>query len=356
MRTSKPIHAVALLSGGLDSLLATKLIMEQGLNVRCLHMISPFFGKPNKVQHWESLYNLTIETIDISEKYIEMLQQRPKYGFGKVLNPCIDCKMLMMNIAYNRMQELGASFIISGEVIGQRPMSQRKEALGLISNRVNIQNILLRPLCAQHLSPTEPELSGLVDRTKLLAFFGRGRKEQLQLASAMGIQKIPTPAGGCKLAEKENARRYWLVLTRLKNPTVQDFNLANVGRQYWYNNYWLIIGRNKEDNQKIETLASPNDILITLKDIPGPTGLARNTTLWNSKTLYEAASLVASYSQVAVKKEIPIELQLTSQTESRCLTVTPSRTGLFTKEYFQFEDVKQAIKNEFHPSIATTVS
>lgn len=353
MNTSNSVHAVALLSGGLDSLLATKLIIDQGLNVQCLHMVSPFFGKQNKVTYWESLYNLTIESIDISKKYIQMLQQRPKYGFGKVLNPCIDCKILMMNVAYNRMKELGASFIISGEVIGQRPMSQRKETLSLISNNANIQSILLRPLCAQHLSPTEPELSGLVDRTKLLSFFGRGRKEQLQLANHMGIKEIPTPAGGCKLAEKENAKRYWLVLTKLENPTIQDFTLANVGRQYWYNNYWVIIGRNKEDNHKLETLASPADLLITLKDGPGPTGLARQANLWDSTTLYEAASLVASYSHAAVKKEIPIEMKLTFKNDITYLTVIPSRTGIFTKENFQFEDVKNAIKNELHSLIKT---
>lgn len=343
--TSSRIHGVALLSGGLDSLLATKLIMEQGLTIRCIHTISPFFGKPYSTAHWESIHGLTIETIDISDAFIQLLRQRPKYGFGKVMNPCIDCKMLMMRIGYQRMKALGASFIISGEVVGQRPMSQRKETLHLISKSTKIQKILLRPLCAQHLPPTEPELSGLVDRSKLLSLSGRERKEQLKLARIMGIQEIPSPAGGCKLAERENARRYWPILTRLEKPSVQDFFLANIGRQYWYKKYWLSIGRNEKDNYQLEQAASFGDLLIKIKHFPGPIGLIRYFE-WDADIVQDAAALVASYSQQAVRAGYSVEITLQFQKTITFLRVTPSRNNNFTKEQIQLEDIKKSMRKE----------
>ncbi|MEG2139801.1 MAG: tRNA(5-methylaminomethyl-2-thiouridylate) methyltransferase, partial [Bilophila sp.] len=169
-------HAVALFSGGLDSILATRLIQEQGLVVRCLHFVTPFFGKPHLIPHWEEVYGLSIEAVDVSEAYIRLLLERPEHGFGKVLNPCVDCKILMMRTAREIMARLGATFLISGEVLGQRPMSQRRDTLNVIRREGAVRDTLLRPLCAQHLDPTEPELSGLVDRSRLLSIFGRGRK------------------------------------------------------------------------------------------------------------------------------------------------------------------------------------
>lgn len=345
---SSPIHGIALFSGGLDSLLATKLLIEQGLNIHCIHAVSPFFGKPHMIPHWESIYGITIEAVNISEPFIQLLRQRPKYGFGKVLNPCVDCKILMMRLAYQKMKKLGASFIISGEVIGQRPMSQRRDTLNVISNNANIQKILLRPLCAHHLPPTEPESSGLVDRSKLLSFFGRGRKKQLALAKKMGLQEIPTPAGGCRLAERENAQRYWHVLTRIPKPSTQDFLLANIGRQYWYNNHWLCIGRNEKDNRQIEQLATAQDILITMSNIPGPTGLARQAITWDTTVLHDAAALVASYSQQAVKKEHLIDIIFMSQNTKTHGTIVPSRKSIFSIADLLFEDMRNAIKEEIH--------
>ena len=233
MNTSTP-HAFALFSGGLDSILAARLIMEQGLVVRCLHFVTPFFGKPQLIPHWEKVYGLEVEAVDVGEAFVRLLRERPAHGFGKVMNPCVDCKILMMRKARELMKKWGASFLISGEVLGQRPMSQRRDTLNVIRRDAEVKESLLRPLSAQLLDPTAPEISGLVDRNKLLGIFGRGRKSQMALADQMGLKEIPTPAGGCKLAEKENSRRYWPVLTRLKEPTVEDFELSNIGRQYWF--------------------------------------------------------------------------------------------------------------------------
>lgn len=261
-KTPAGTHAVALFSGGLDSILAARLLMEQGLNVRCLHFVTPFFGKPELIPHWEAIYGLTIEAVDVGADFVRLLRRFPEHGYGKVMNPCVDCKILMMRKAREIMTALGASLIASGEVLGQRPMSQRRDTLNIISREAGVSGLLLRPLCARHLPPTDAERSGLADRARLGAIFGRGRREQLELAARMGLAEIPTPAGGCRLAEKENARRYWPVLTRLDDPAPADFALANVGRQFWREDAWLSMGRNEADNAALAGLlglGNPDD-------------------------------------------------------------------------------------------------
>lgn len=347
--TSSSPHAVALFSGGLDSILAARLIQEQGLSVRCLHFVTPFFGKPHLIPHWEALYGLHIEAVDVSESYVRLLLDRPEHGFGKVMNPCVDCKILMMRKAREIMTQLGATFLISGEVLGQRPMSQRRDTLNVIRREGNVRDTLLRPLCAQHLDPTEPELSGLVDRSRLLPIFGRGRKDQLALAKRMELAEIPTPAGGCKLAEKENARRYWPVLTKISCPTPDDFHLSNIGRQYWADNHWLSMGRNEADNLALEALLRPTDALIRVLDHPSPFALARQFTPWDNETLLDAAALVASYSPKAVRaaeeaEDKNVAVRILSNNESTILHVHPTRTPALLWGEPSFEEVREAIK------------
>ena len=352
------IHAVALFSGGLDSILAARLIMEQGLRVRCLHFVTPFFGKPYMLSHWSEVYGVDIEAIDIGPQYIRMLRNRPAHGFGKVMNPCVDCKILMMQEAKRRMKELGAQFIISGEVLGQRPMSQRRDTLNIIRRDGEVRDVLLRPLCAQHLDPTSVEESGLVDRTQLLDFFGRGRKGQLDLARRMGITEIPTPAGGCKLAEKENARRYWPVLTRIASPLPEDFELANVGRQGWSETLWLSIGRNEADNTALQKLCRPSDILLKVLDIPGPLALVRpmDTTdpLKLDLDLAAAAAQVASCAPKAVRLGREVEVRLIQQGRSRIIKVLPMRTERFEPQ--GFDEIRDAIHGKQPPVNAPSSS
>ena len=354
MNTTHP-HAFALFSGGLDSILASRLIMEQGLVVRCLHFVTPFFGKPHLIPHWEKVYGLEIEPVDISEAYVRMLLDRPEHGFGKVMNPCVDCKILMMRTARGIMEERGASFLISGEVLGQRPMSQRRDTLNIIRRDAGVKGELLRPLCAQHLDPTEAELSGLVDRSRLLGIFGRSRKDQMALAERMGITEIPTPAGGCRLAEKENARRYWPVLTRLEHPCVEDFQLSNVGRQYWSDGHWLSMGRNEADNAALEQLVRPGDAILRVRDFPSPFALARQITPWSDEVLRDAASLVASYSPRGVRAAgtseggtIAVRIQIDGM--SSFVDVVPRRVTDLGWGEPEFTEVKQAIKAENRPT------
>ena len=350
MNTLTP-QAYALFSGGLDSILAARLVMEQGLAVRCLHFVTPFFGKPHLVPHWEQVYGLEIETVDVSEAFVRMLRERPAHGFGKVMNPCVDCKILMMRKAREIMKERGGSFLISGEVLGQRPMSQRRDTLNVIRRDADVREALLRPLCAQHLDPTAAELSGLVDRSKLLGIFGRGRKDQMALAARMGITEIPTPAGGCKLAEKENARRYWPVLTLLENPSAADFALSNIGRQYWAGSHWLSMGRNEADNLALERMVRPGDAILRVRDFPSPFALARQISPWSMETLRDAASLVASYSPKGVRAaaENPdgtIAVRVLVNGESTFVDVVPRRIPDLAWGEPEFKEVRQSIKAE----------
>ncbi|AGW14437.1 putative Thiamine biosynthesis protein [Megalodesulfovibrio gigas DSM 1382 = ATCC 19364] len=291
-------HALALFSGGLDSVLAARLVLAQGRRVTGLHFVSPFFGKPQLLPAWQEMYGLDLVPVDVSDAYVRLLLDGPAHGYGKNLNPCVDCKILMLARARQLLAEYGAQCIVSGEVLGQRPMSQRRDALDIISREAGVRDLLVRPLCAQKLAPTPVEEAGILDRARLRDFWGRGRSGQLTLARELGITSIPTPAGGCLLAEKESVRRYWPVLRRVPAPSPVDFHIANAGRQFWNGQHWLAIGRNREANERLEALAGPQDLVFTLRDMPGPLGLGRQWPglRWTAETVRTAAAAVLSFS------------------------------------------------------------
>ena len=328
----KNYDGIALFSGGLDSILAARLLMEQGRSIKCLHFYSPFFGHPGRVEHWSEAYGLDITAIDAGEAFVDMLKKGPAHGFGSAMNPCVDCKILMMSLAREQMETYGAKFLVSGEVLGQRPMSQRRDTLNVIRRDAEVRDVLIRPLSAKLLDPTAVEESGLVDRSRLLGMNGRGRKEQLALAERFGIAEIPTPGGGCKLTEKENTRRFWPVLSRLASPDVNDFMLADVGRQFWYGNYWLTIGRHKSDNEAYAPLLREGDLHFKVAGFPGPIALGRSSRPWDNETVRMAAALAASYSPKACKAAEEgqrIGVRVTQNGSSTVVEVTPSRDSLF---------------------------
>lgn len=361
MAASSNRLAVALFSGGLDSILAAKLVQEQGIQVIGLHFVSPFFGKPDMLARWETLYGLPLRAVDISGPFVRMLVRRPEHGFGSVLNPCVDCKILMMRHARAIMEELGASCIVSGEVLGQRPMSQRRDTLNVIRRDAEVRESLLRPLSAQHLDPTEAELSGLIDRTRLLGISGRGRKDQMILAERFGLQEIPAPAGGCRLTEQENARSYWPVLLHAPDPAASDFILANTGRQYWHDHdlpdqpaLWLIIGRNQDDNTALMSLAGENDLVFKTRDYPGPIAIARHFGQdWSNEAVQAAASLIASYSPKCVREIGDSAVQAAVRVHAGSLDnpghvvmITPSRQPVFGWREYSWPEVHEAIRAE----------
>lgn len=293
-------RAVLLFSGGLDSILAAKVLEEQGIAVDCVHFVTPFFGSRHRKREWKEEYGLDVSPVDIGDSFLTMLRQGPKHGFGKTLNPCIDCKILLLREAMRRMEETGASFIATGEVVGQRPMSQRRDALNLISREAQARDALLRPLCARCLPPTPMEERGLVKRELLYGISGRGRKAQYELAEHFGIRTIPAPGGGCLLTEKENARSYWPLLARRESPTPEDFALANIGRQFWLGDCWLCVGRNQHENEALLAAACDTDLVFKTACFPGPVALGRpGGCPWPEDVVRAAASFVASFSSKA---------------------------------------------------------
>ena len=327
--------AIALFSGGLDSILAVKTVEEQGLKVKCLHLVSSFFGKPGQVGHWRAALGVDVDVVDVSAEFVTMLLD-PPHGYGSVVNPCVDCKILMMRLAAAQRERYGARFVVTGEVLGQRPMSQRRDTLNVIRRESGLGDALLRPLSAQHLPESAAEREGLLDRSKLPDIVGRGRTRQLLLAARYGITDIPTPAGGCRLTERENARRYYMLLTHMPAPTAADFALANVGRQFWAllpgAPCWLSVGRNQADNAALTAAARPDDLLFRLVDMPGPLGLARGGAGWPAEALREAAALTASFAPRALQAGSPVRVsaQTAGSEQREELCVTPCREGAFT--------------------------
>jgi len=285
---------LVLYSGGLDSILACRVLQEQGVRVTAVQFITPFFGgslkgrEGNHVRAVFEKYGITLEVVDISDEYLKMLK-KPPHGYGKYMNPCIDCKILMIRNAVRLLNRFGASFIATGEVLGQRPMSQRRDALGVIERDSGANGLLVRPLSALHFSATDAERAGLIDRRRLLSIAGRGRKEQIALAERYGIEGYPAPAGGCVLADPIISRRLKRLFRLYPAMDAGDCVLARVGRHFILpDNSWLVVGRNQRENTRILSMWRENDRVLELDGGPGPSVLWR----YVSKPL-EAMNLAA---------------------------------------------------------------
>lgn len=282
------MKALALFSGGLDSILACRLVMQQGLALTALKFVTPFFDHDltdpaharGYCQSMLCKYGLEVEIVDLSVDYLRMLE-KPSHGFGRNFNPCIDCKILMLRRARQLMDEHKAAFLVTGEVLGQRPMSQRRDTLCVIERDSGCQGILLRPLSAKLLPPTLAEEQGIIDREQLLAVSGRGRKEQIALAGQFGIQDYPNPAGGCLLTDPNLAHRiknlYQGFFTFPNHQIcVDDIRLLTVGRQFRLSKQlWFVLGRDERENKRLQHLRGEEDWLLRLRDLPGPLGLLR---------------------------------------------------------------------------------
>ncbi len=293
------VQGILLFSGGLDSLLAARVLMDQGLDILCLHYVSPFFGSPGSKKRWKELYGIDVEIADAGREMVELVSGWPEHGFGKVMNPCVDCKITLLKLAKKRLEKEGAQFLATGEVVGQRPMSQRRDIMNRIRREAGVEDLLLRPLCAQHLDPTPFELSGLVDRSRLLGLHGRGRQDQLDLARQYGWEDIPSPGGGCLLTERENARHYWPLRQHRPHAGVEDYRLARTGRQLWLTEddaaCWMIVARNNRDNERLRQAATGEDLLVGLCDFPGPLALWRDGEHWTEAQKLKAAAQFLSY-------------------------------------------------------------
>ena len=324
------VKAFSLFSGGLDSLLAARVVMEQGVEVVALHFITPFFGYKNKgkeaqaAEDFKKKYGLSVRIIDVSPEYIEMVK-KPVYGYGKNFNPCLDCKIFMMKKAWSLMLDEGADFIISGEVLGQRPMSQRRDAMSIVERDSGLKGYLLRPLCAKLLPSTIPEEKGLIDREKLYSFSGRSRKGQMALAERFGIKDYATPAGGCMLTDPILSKRIQELLYKNEGAVdARDIQLLTVGRFFKFPAGSLHVGRNEKDNEKLLTLASGKEIIIRAIDIPGPISVFRGEPTEGELEL--AARITARYSDNRGLDSVAINIS--SGQETRTIEVRPAPVSL----------------------------
>ena len=322
-------RAFSLLSGGLDSLLASRLIMEQGIEVIALHFITPFFGYQKKGQEeryqerWKQLYGIQARIIDVSEGYFQVLRH-PRHGYGKNFNPCIDCKIFFLAKARAMMEEEKVDFLVTGEVLGQRPMSQRRDTMRIVERDSGTDGFLLRPLCAQLLKPTRPEVEGLVDREKLLAITGRSRKPQMELAERMGIRHYPSPAGGCLLTDPELANRIRKFFSQSPIVTVNETLLLQVGRHFQLaEDQHLVVGRRDEENRKLTELSREGDIFLKVHGIPGPLGLLRGRE--DEMGLRLAASIVARYSKAKEQARVEMEYEKHGENSGGHLNVVPAK-------------------------------
>ncbi len=269
----KKIKAISLFSGGLDSILATKIIMDEGIEVIGVTFKSPFYSPDKAIDAAKGL-GIELRVIEFGEEYLDLILA-PKHGYGKNMNPCIDCHAYMFKKAGELMKELGASFLITGEVLGERPMSQNKAALKKVEEESGLIGKILRPLSAKLLPETEPEKLGYVNREHLYAISGRSRKPQFELAKKYNIKDYPTPSGGCKLTEPGYAYRLKeLILHDEYN--VENIKLLDLGRHFRLpSGKKLIVGRNKEENERL-LMSKDRYIILYPEKIMGPTSLLQS--------------------------------------------------------------------------------
>ncbi len=290
------MKALALFSGGLDSSLALKLIINQGVEAIALHFVTPLshFDKEREAFFHQKVSELgaTLKIVYLGGDFAEIVKN-PRFGYGKNLNPCIDCKILMLRHAKKFMNELGASFVVTGEVIAQRPKSQHKETLKLIEKNSGLEDLLLRPLSAKLLEPTLPEREKWVNREALLGFNGRSRNPQFKLAESLGIKDFAWPAGGCLLTIPSFCTRVEDLLKHNEcNP--QNLELLKIGRHFRLNeSFKLIVGRNEKENNEILKSAANGDIIFEPLELPGPTAVGKGVSDEGIKTI--ASQIIASY-------------------------------------------------------------
>ena len=287
------MKAICVFSGGLDSMLAAELIRAQDIDVLALFFETPFFKADRAMVSARSM-NLPFKVVDITKRHLEVVKH-PKHGYGGNMNPCIDCHALMFRIAGEMLESEDATFIFSGEVMGQRPMSQNKKALTLVQKESGLNDLLLRPLSAKCLPPTIPEKEGWVKRENLKGFQGRSRKPQMSMAADLEINDYPAPAGGCLLTERGFSRRLKDLLTSNPEVIVPQLEILKLGRHFRLNDHVkIVVGRNKRENEKLKVLAVKEDIILNTVSVPGPTVLMSGDLLAGS--IPQAVQITLSYS------------------------------------------------------------
>jgi len=296
------IIGLGLVSGGLDSLTACLLLQLQGIKVIGLNFTSPFCQYNKKSSQTECNLELFQEKLRIQIYYLPIednfldIIRNPKFGYGKHVNPCIDCRIYILNKAKEFMKEINADFIFTGEVLNQRPKSQHMKALKIVEKETELEGKLLRPLSALQLKPTIYEQQGLIDRKKLLGIKGRSRKTQMEIAREHGLLDNYYACGGCLLTDENFANRMKDYLKFNESLKMDDIHILKVGRHFRYKNTKIIVGRNESENNLLLTLKKPNELVIEAKDVPGPITIVQGD--YDKNTLKYAAMLTLRYSDL----------------------------------------------------------
>ncbi|NYZ79178.1 hypothetical protein H0N99_03440 [Candidatus Micrarchaeota archaeon] len=318
---AKKIKAVALLSGGLDSTLAVKLILDQGVDVAAVKFTSPFCMCDQKGRCYAAevskKFKIPLKVMAKGEEYL-LLLRKPKFGYGSGMNPCIDCRIYTLKKAKAYSKKLGAKFIFTGEVLNQRPMSQHMRALKLIEKEAGLEGKLLRPLSAKLLPQTEAEKKGWVDRNKLLAIEGRTRKPQIALAKKFKITDYPSSGGGCLLTDKEFAKKVRDLFKHEKRVTMKDMQLLKVGRHFRFGKNKIIVGRNESENNMLLTLKGKSDYVFDVPNVGSPITILQDRKTDEAVKL--AAQLTAAYSDAKQKRVL---VKYGSAKPSRKIVVKP---------------------------------
>lgn len=309
--------AILLLSGGLDSTLAGKLLLDMGISVEAVNFVSPFCTCTPKsmgcsaAQKAAGQLGIPVKVFSTGDEYIDIIK-RPRFGRGKGMNPCLDCRIFIFSRAKKYMEECGADFIATGEVLGERPMSQRRQAIEIIERESGLNGLILRPLCAQLFPPTKPEIEHLVDRNKLLDIQGRCRKPQIDLAEKLGIRDFLCPAGGCLLTDLEFSARLKDLMEYDPEFSMNSLKLLKVGRHFRINSgVKIVVGRNEQENDTLERLHKTGDILLLPLTRTGPNVLCRGQLSDDDVSI--GAGLLATYTKGGIVMDVEARVDPTKR-------------------------------------------
>jgi hypothetical protein len=326
------VKALALYSGGLDSILAILVMRQQNIPITAVTFVTGFGCY--QTEHIRDIACMTAKnfgfeliTCDITAKFLDIVRL-PKFGYGKNMNPCLDCKILMLREAKKLMQQVGANFIVTGEVLSQRPMSQRRDTFPVLDRESGLAGFVLRPLSAQLLKPTEPETCGWVDRQRLYAFYGRSRKPQIALAQDFGLVDYPQPAGGCLLTDPIYARKLRQLLHEKPGATLQEISLLRIGRHFrMSSDVTVIIGRDHCDNAALDAKI-PSDVpRLFVEGFGSPLSVVLGR--FDAHVLQTAAALTARYSSARIHAKVTVTCMIGE--DRSLLEVTPASEDLIER-------------------------
>jgi tRNA-uridine 2-sulfurtransferase len=325
---TKTVRALGLCSGGLDSILSALVLRGQGIAVEWISFETPFFSA-HKARRAAEQHDIALHVMDITADYLRMLKHPPA-GFGRNVNPCMDCHALMFRRAGEFMQGHGFDFLFSGEVLGQRPMSQNGNSLRYVAKHSGFGDYILRPLSARRLTETVMEQQGLVDRNRLLDLSGRSRKPQIALAAQWGVTQYPSPAGGCRLTDPEYTKRLRDLFDHSVTLTERSLGLLNYGRHMRLSpDHKIVIGRHQQENDEIAKHCDPaHDLLLKAARLSGSAGHHARRRTQGDGVL--AGAICAGYSKAPLEHPVQVHVTAGERTESiTVLTILPTEAKRF---------------------------